>query len=199
MGTENGVADAGLDLERAMERFASVRTEMNRQTVIHDWHFRMLLESGLTDLWIAKGDLAKARTQGERFLDVTLATAERTWQARAWEINARIAMAERDLTRAESCISNGLSVTEGFEVPLGAWRVHATAADINECLANKEHALYHGEMSRSILVRLANSLGAEERLKQTFLSAPVIRRILERQMQRRMTEDEASIAASVST
>jgi hypothetical protein len=41
----------------------------------------MVLEAGLTDLWLAKGDLTQARPEAERFLELTLATAERTWQA----------------------------------------------------------------------------------------------------------------------
>jgi hypothetical protein len=48
---------------------------------IHDWYCRMVLEAGLTDLWLAKGDLTQARPEAERFLELTLATAERTWQA----------------------------------------------------------------------------------------------------------------------
>ena len=43
----------------------------------------MLLEAALTDLWLARGDLAQARSQAERFPHATLATAERTWQALA--------------------------------------------------------------------------------------------------------------------
>ena len=50
-----------------------------------DWYWRMLLESALTEVWLAQGDLAQARAQAERFLQVTLATEERTWQALAWE------------------------------------------------------------------------------------------------------------------
>jgi hypothetical protein len=177
-----GLADAGTgDLEQAMEGFLSVRTEMKRETVIHDWYCRMLLQSGLTELWIAKGDLPKARTEGQVFLDVTLATAERTWQARAWETQARIAIAEDDMAQAQLCISNALVVMEGFEVPLAAWRAHSTAADIYEMLSNTEAAAGHRETSRSILLKLSDSLHAKEAVRKNFLSAPAVRRVLEGQ------------------
>jgi hypothetical protein len=103
---------------------------MNRQAVIHDWYSRMLLESAVTELSLAKGDLAEARLQADRFLSATLATAERTWQALAWEASARVAVASLDWERAHECIANALAVMEGFETPLAAWRVHATAADL---------------------------------------------------------------------
>ena len=103
---------------------------MQRQTLIFDWYFRMMLQSALTELWLAKGDLVRARAEAEKFLGVTLTTAERTWQALAWEVNARIAMAQRDLAHARDCIANALSTMEGFEVPLAGWRVHAIAAEV---------------------------------------------------------------------
>ena len=59
--------------------------------VLLDWHCRLLLESALTELWLAQGDLAQARPQAERFLQVTQATEGRTWQALAWEAHARVA------------------------------------------------------------------------------------------------------------
>jgi hypothetical protein len=83
--------------------------------IIFVWIWRMPLESALTELWLAKGDLAQARPQAERFLAITLATAEHTWQALAWEVNARVAVAELDLTGAQDCVAKELSEMEGFE------------------------------------------------------------------------------------
>ena len=60
----------------------------------------MPLEFAPAELWLAKGDLAQARPQAESFLKIALATAEHTWRALVWEVNARVAMAELDLTRA---------------------------------------------------------------------------------------------------
>ena len=39
-------------------------------------------------------------------------------------------MAQRDLERADECVKNALSTMEGFLVPVAAWRVHATAAEL---------------------------------------------------------------------
>jgi hypothetical protein len=65
------------------------------------WYWRMPLEFAPAELWLAKGDLAQARPQAESFLKIALATAEHTWRALPWVVNARLATAELDQTRAQ--------------------------------------------------------------------------------------------------
>jgi hypothetical protein len=153
---------------------------MDRQTVLFDWYWRMPLAAGLTELWLAKGDRDRARLEAERFLEMTLATAERTYQGLAWEINARVALANRDPARARDCIAKAVSTVQGFEVPLAAWQVHATAARIDEQSGNLESARSHRDASRATILRLANSLPEQEPLRKIFLSAPAIVRVLSR-------------------
>jgi hypothetical protein len=166
------------DHARALEDFSTAASDMDRQTVLLDWYWRMPLAAGLTELWLAKGDRVRARLEAERFLDLALATAERTWQGLAWEINARVALANRDHARARDCIGKAVSTVQGFEVPLAAWRVHATAAHIEEESGNLESVRSHREISRATILRLANSLPEQEPLRQIFLSAPAVARIL---------------------
>jgi tetratricopeptide (TPR) repeat protein len=175
----SGSASAALgDHARALEDFSTAASDMDRQTVLLDWYWRMPLAAGLTELWLAKGDRVRARLEAERFLDLALATAERTWQGLAWEINARVALANRDHARARDCIGKAVSTVQGFEVPLAAWRVHATAAHIEEESGNLESVRSHREISRATILRLANSLPEQEPLRQIFLSAPAVARIL---------------------
>jgi tetratricopeptide (TPR) repeat protein len=174
-----GSAQAGLgNYERALELLLRVRDYMDRQVVIFDWYRRLMLESGLTELWLAKGDLGQARAEAELFLKATLATAERTWQALAWEANARVAMAQLDIERAEDCITKALSTMEGFEVPLAGWRVHATSAELCRASDNSESAVYRRQLSRTTILTLADSLEPKDPLCETFLSAPAVHRML---------------------
>ena len=174
-----GSAEMGLgNYDLALEHLLTARNAMDQQMVIIDWYWRMQLQSGLTELWLAKGDLKLARIEAERFLEVTLATAERTWQALAWDANARVAMAQRDLERAHECVKNALSTMEGFEVPLAAWRVHATAAELHRGSEKSKQSEHHRELSRATILKLADTLPVEEPLRKTFLSAPSVRKVL---------------------
>src|SRR5271166_1794775 len=174
-----GSAELALgNCDLALEHLLTARSAMDQEMVIIDWYWRIQLQSTLTELWLAKGDLNQARTEAERFLEVTLATAERTWQALAWEANTRVAIAQRDFERAHECITKALSTMEGFEVPLAAWRVHATAAELYRGSEKIKQAEHHLELCRATILKLADSLPAEEPLRKTFLSAPSVRKVL---------------------
>ena len=109
---------------------------------------------------------------------VTSATAERTWQALAWEANARLALRSSDLERAQDCITKALSAMEGYETPLAEWRVQATAAELSELRGHSGAAKHHRELSRATVLRLAHSLPEDEPLRITFLSTPPISTIV---------------------
>jgi DNA-binding winged helix-turn-helix (wHTH) protein/tetratricopeptide (TPR) repeat protein len=173
-----GAAEAGLgNHNRALGRLLAARNEMGRQTVMLDWYWRMQLESALTEVWLGKHDLGNARWQATQFFEATQATAERTWQALAWEANARVAMAGEDVVRAQECIDHALSTINGGEFPLAAWRVSATAAELFDRTGDQGSAEHHRELSRAIIFRLAHSLPAAEPLRGTFLSAPTVRSV----------------------
>ena len=110
-----GSAEVGLgNHERALEHLLAAKREMDRHTVIHDWYWRNVLQAALTDLRLAQGDLPRAVEEGEVFLTVACSTPERTWQALAWEANARIAMAVSEPERAQDCITKALTAMDGF-------------------------------------------------------------------------------------
>jgi hypothetical protein len=56
--------------ESALEHLLAAQTIMDRSAVVFAWVLRMPLESALIELWLAKGDLAQALLQAERFLKI---------------------------------------------------------------------------------------------------------------------------------
>jgi hypothetical protein len=164
--------------ERALEHLLAAKQEMDSHTVIGDWYCRIMLQAALADLWLARGDLRQAKSEGEVFVTIACATAERTWQALAWEANARIALAASELERAQDCITKALSAMEGYETPLAEWRVQATAAELSELRGNSGAAKHHRELSRATVLRLAHSLPGDDPLRKTFLSTPSISAIV---------------------
>jgi DNA-binding winged helix-turn-helix (wHTH) protein/tetratricopeptide (TPR) repeat protein len=175
-----GSVEAGLgNHERALELLLTCRDEMDHHPMITDWYYRMPLQFALTEASLSKGDCEKARGEADQFLKVTLDNEERTFRALAFEVNARVAIAELNLDRAQDFISKALQAMEGYEVPLAHWRVHATAADLHRLGGNGDLANSHREISRVTIMKLADSLPAKESLRRRFLAAPIIRKILD--------------------
>jgi DNA-binding winged helix-turn-helix (wHTH) protein len=174
-----GSAEAGLGKhERALEYLLQCREEMDRQPLVTDWYNRIQLQWALTTAWLSKGDLAPARIEAEQFVKVAMAIPERTFRALAFEVNARLALGEGEWRRAKDCIARAVEEMEGFEIPLTAWRVHATAFELYQHMGEPDVAEGHRELSRATIMKLANSLPADEPLRKTFLSAPVVQEIL---------------------
>jgi len=174
-----GSAEAGLGKhERALEYLLRCREEMDRQPLVTDWYNRIQLQWALTTAWLSKGELAPARIEAEHFVKVAMAVPERTFRGLAFEANARLAFTEGELPRAKDCIARAVTEMEGFETPLTAWRVHATASELYQHIGEPDVAEGHRELSRATIMKLANSLSADEPMRKTFLSAPVVQEIL---------------------
>jgi hypothetical protein len=92
-------------------------------------------------------------------------------QADRCPLGARVALAADDLAQA-------LVTIEDVEVPLAAWRVHATAAVLNERTGKSGEADHHRALSRATMLPLAQSLPAAVPLRHTFLLAPAVAKVL---------------------
>jgi tetratricopeptide (TPR) repeat protein len=178
--TLDGAAAAGLgENEVALERLLAAGEEMDRQPALLDWYWRLQQRWALAGLWLSRGELERARQEGELMVAEAGATAERTWQALAWDVNARIALAGDDPRQARDLIGRGLAAIDGVEAPVAAWQVHATAADVFEAVGETGSAHSHRNSSRDTVLRLAASLNTYEASRRMFLTSPAVARVLD--------------------
>lgn len=71
---------------------------------------------GLSNVWLASGDLAKARGEADAFLESALSTVDPHVQALAWEMKTRIAIAEQAWEAVADHLHEALSIVESFAV-----------------------------------------------------------------------------------
>ncbi len=175
-----GAAEAELgNHEQALEHLLLAGEEMDRNLTLGDWYWRLAQQWALSNLWLSRGDVTRAAENAEAFLTSAMATEERTWQALALQANARLALELSDKPRAQALIERALAVIDGVDAPVATWQVHATAADLARARGDGA-AEKHQSTSRNIIMNLAESLGpAQHSLRQTFLHAPTVLRVLD--------------------
>jgi DNA-binding winged helix-turn-helix (wHTH) protein/tetratricopeptide (TPR) repeat protein len=166
--------------EKASEYFTQVRDpEMTPKFFLH-WFWRMTAQLGLSNVWLASGNLAKARTEADAFLESALSTADPHVQALAWEMKTRIAIAEQAWETAADHLHEALSIVKGFAVPVAAWQVHATAWDLYRHARNEAAAESNRALAETHILAVANSFASNDPLRKSFLSAPPVQRVLDK-------------------
>ena len=141
-----------------------------------DWYWRTIAGLGLSNAWIRKSEWEKAGTEADRFLQAALSTADPALKALAWDAKARVAGSESK--QAREFIEHALEALHGFEVPLAAWRVHATASELYRRTSDRQKAEHHRARAKEILLALARSFPDGEPLRESLLTAPVVQGIL---------------------
>ena len=88
-----------------------------------------------------------------------------------------MAIAGSDVARAQECIAHALSTINGAELPLAAWRINVTAAELFDRTGDRGSAANHRELRRAVVLELANSLPVDEPLRHAFLSAGAVKNL----------------------
>jgi DNA-binding winged helix-turn-helix (wHTH) protein/tetratricopeptide (TPR) repeat protein len=164
--------------DEALQNFRQVLDKDVTPKFFLHWYWRMLAQLGVANVWLASGNLVNARTEAGRLLESVLSTADPSLQALAWEVNARVAITEKNWKACEECVQKGLSILAKFEIPMVAWRLHGTAWDMYRHAKNKKSAETHRKHAETCILKIANSFAPEEPLRATFLAADAVRRIL---------------------
>jgi hypothetical protein len=99
----------------------------------------------------------------------------------AWDLQARVAVAEENRPAAEKAIKEGLTVLENYDDPVTGWMIHATACNFYLDEGDQEVAEAHRERAQEQILEQANTFTKDEPLRKSFLTATPVRRILMKQ------------------
>jgi hypothetical protein len=171
-------AELGLGhLREAMRIFSAMRATTSNDQPIIQWYWRLQAQLGLAESALAAGDLPRARDEISHLTDAVADLDETMIMALAWECRARVDLARNAPDSAAVSIGRALQTLAVCDVPSAAWRVHATAGAIRK-FTDPPRAAADAERAREIVAALANSLEGHGRLRQSFVSMPMIQAIL---------------------
>jgi tetratricopeptide (TPR) repeat protein len=172
-----GFADlAAEQYEAARQYFEAVLDERTHAVLL--WRSRMFARRGLSEAWLALGELAKARIEADRLTASVRNSRDLYMAAFAWEYSARLALASGAWGSAEQDILHALEILKKAEIPVAAWRVHATAWDVYQRMESSNAEIQRAK-AQSVILQIAGSMREFESLRESFLSAKPVRRVFD--------------------
>jgi tetratricopeptide (TPR) repeat protein len=165
--------------EAALRYFAKVRDPGITPNFLFHWRWRMRAQLASVETRLQAGDLENARREVDDFLQSAVSIMEPNLQAFGWEASARVAMAQKNRDRAWQDIESALTILNKFDLPVVAWRVHATASDVYRDAQQEAKADGHREYAQKEIMRLADSFEPNEPLRASLLAAAPVRRIFQ--------------------
>jgi DNA-binding winged helix-turn-helix (wHTH) protein len=147
---------------RAIKSLIQIRDRAPYPKFFLQWYWKMIAQLGLATAFHEAGDLANARIEADRFLKDALLTSDPALKARAWDLQARIALTAGEPGRARECVESGLAALKPADPPPAAWRVHWTAAAVCQQAHDSGGADFHLTCARAILRKLAASVDSTD-------------------------------------
>jgi hypothetical protein len=143
------------------------------------WPGQVLLRRGLGQLWLARGDLGRARGEADALHALTAAAADPTARACTARLRAEIAVQEGHLSEAEALLYDALAAIDACEVPVVEWRIAASSAVVYGRQRRRADAETARTRSAALVSRLADSLPPDHELRASFLGHGSVRDVLD--------------------
>jgi DNA-binding winged helix-turn-helix (wHTH) protein/tetratricopeptide (TPR) repeat protein len=163
----------------ALEHFGRVQNLDVKAKFFMHWEWRMLADLEASNAWLVSGNNTKARVGADGLLKAAMGTSDPYMHALAWDLQARVAMAESDLPVAHESIQRALAIVDESEIGSGAWQTFATASQCYRQDKKHKAAETYRDRAESCILQIANSFEPDEPLRATFLAAAPVRQILQ--------------------
>jgi predicted ATPase/DNA-binding winged helix-turn-helix (wHTH) protein len=142
------------------------------------WSGKLRLRQGLAQVWLARGDLDRARGEAEA-LQAQAATADEPRpRADAARLLAEIALQDGRLSDAEVHLREARAAIQACEVPLAEWRIAATAGRVHGRQRRRADAQAAWLRSAALVNQVADSLPQGHELRRSFLEHASLREAL---------------------
>ena len=142
------------------------------------WRYSMRLFASLGELWLARGDPARATEFADRCLELATRTNSRKNLAKGWRLRGQIALARRQLDDAETAFRQSLAIAEAIENPRQLWVTRAALGELHMARQRQDLAGEAYRAARDVLDRVKGGL-RDPGLRASLEHAPAVRRVYE--------------------
>jgi class 3 adenylate cyclase/tetratricopeptide (TPR) repeat protein len=143
------------------------------------WRYSMHVFASLADLWLARGNLDKARTFTDQCLEVATRTTSRKYLARGWRLRGEIAFASRAWNESEAALRRALTIAERVGNPTQLWKTHATLGALHATVGRLGASARAYRSAVDVVERMKTSVN-DPKVAETLASASSIRELYQR-------------------
>src|SRR5262245_6919737 len=165
-------------LDEAYAAFTAPQLMWAAEVTSMAWPEQIYLRHGLGQVWLARGDLDRARREAEAFRALAATADEPIPRALAALLQAEIAVKAGRLSEADGFLHGAFAAVRDREAPLIAWRIAATAARVHRRRRRRAEAEADRRRSAALVTQLADSLPPGHELRQAFMKHPSVRDVL---------------------
>ena len=140
------------------------------------WRYTIRLFASLGDLWLARGDLTKARECTEACLDRATRTTSRKYLVKGWRLIGEMALARRQWDEAEGWWQQALTLAQSLGNPTQLWKTHLAVGRLYAESRRPEQARQAYQSARAVIHRVKASL-QNPGLRASLEHSPLIRQV----------------------
>lgn len=140
------------------------------------WRYSTHLFASLGDLWLARGDVAKALEFCNHCLDIATRTNSRKNLVKGWRLKGEIARARRQWDEAERALQQALAIAQTIGNPTQLWRSYFALTELYQDLKKTESAQRSLDAARAAIEGVKATV-RHAGLRASLENAPMIRRV----------------------
>jgi class 3 adenylate cyclase/tetratricopeptide (TPR) repeat protein len=142
------------------------------------WRYRMHLFASLGDLWLARGDSAKAQELARGCLEQATHFGSRKYMVRGWRLDGESALIRRQWDYAEQALRRALEIAQAIGNPPQLWKTHAALGRLYTGAKRPDQALVAYRAACEVVEGVKAKLLHPD-LRASLERAPLIRQIYE--------------------
>jgi class 3 adenylate cyclase/tetratricopeptide (TPR) repeat protein len=140
------------------------------------WRYSMHLFASLGELWLARGDPAKAQDVTEQCLALATRTNSRKYLVKGYRLKGEIALVRRQWEEAEGMLRQALTIAEAIGNPTQLWRTHVALGRLHAATQKPQRARQAFRSARDVIDRVKASL-QNPGLRASLENSPLFRHV----------------------
>jgi class 3 adenylate cyclase/tetratricopeptide (TPR) repeat protein len=140
------------------------------------WRYSTHLFASLSEPWLARGDVVRAREFVDRCLEVATRTTSRKYVAWGWRLTGDIARVGRHWDQAVRALGEAMTTARGVGNPTQLWKTHVALGRLPSATGRRREAAESYRSAREILERMKLGL-RDEALGSSLERSPVFREV----------------------